>query len=92
MVIACVELPPGIVYAAAVAATFTRAAVATVAPTVASNAPNVGNLSGKMILSHLGYSGCEVINPLQICNAVKIIPDFKILDCVLELRVFDPLE
>ena len=84
LVIAYVDLTLGIVDAAAVAATFTRTAATTfIAPTVASTGLNSGNLSGKLVLWHIGYRVCESISRLQICNDVKVSSDFKSLDCVL---------
>ena len=91
MVIACLDLPFVIVYAASVATTFTRATAATVSPTVyptvASTGLNTGNVLGRLVLWYLGYSGFEVVIRLQICNNIKVIPAFKSLDCVLDLRV-----
>ena len=92
LVIDCMELPLIVIDSAAVADTFTRAAADTAAPTIASNGLNAGNISEKIIIWHLGYIGCEVISRLRICNAVKVRPNFKSLDCVLELRVLDPPE
>ena len=88
----CIYLPLGIVDTPNVVANFTRAAAATVVPTVASTSLNAGNLSRQLILWHLGYSSYEVIKRLQIFNAVKVRPDFNILDFFLELRVLDPPE
>ena len=84
------ELPLGILDDAAVAANFTRAsATTTISPTVAFTGLNAGKLSEKLVPWHLGYGGCEVIRRLRICNAVKVSPEFKSLDYVLELRVLD---
>ena len=76
------DLPLVIVDSAAVLVTFTLTTAATVAATVGSTGLKSGNLSGKLVLCHLGYCGCEVISHLRICNAVKVSPDFKIFDCV----------
>ena len=84
MVIEYVDLPLGIVDTADVAATFMRAAAATfISPTVASTGLNSRNLSGKLVLWHIGFRVCESISRLQICNDVKVSSDFKSLDCVL---------
>ena len=91
MVIEYVDLPLGIVDTAAVAATVMRAAATTfIYPIVAFTGLNSRNLSGKLVLWNVGYGGCEVINRLQIYNAIKVIPNFKRIDCVLELRVLVP--
>ena len=64
MIIAYIYLPLGILYSAAVVATFMRAAAATVAPNVASTGLNDRNLWGQMILWYLGYSGYDVVSCL----------------------------
>ena len=87
------DLPLVIVDAANFASTFTRSAAATfISPTVAFTGLNSRNLLGQFVLWNLGYGSCEVIIRLRIFNAVKVSPDFKILDCVLELRLLDPPE
>ena len=93
MVIAYVDLPLGIVDTADVAATFMRAAAATfISPTVASTGLNSRKLSEKLLLGHIGYGGYEVISCLRIFNTIKVIPNFKSLDCVLDSRVLEPPE
>ena len=81
MVIACLELPLGIVDDADVAATFTWASAATfITPIVASTRLNYENLSGKLLLWYIGYRGCEMVSHLRIYNAVKVSPDLNSLD------------
>ena len=90
------DLPLGILDYVAFAATFTQAAATTVdptvAPTVSSIELNTGNLLVKLVLWHIGNSGCEVISRLRIYNAVKVSPEFNILECVGEFRVLDTPE
>ena len=90
MIIAYIYLPLGILYSAAVVATFMRAATANFSTTVASTRLNTGKRLGQLLLWNIRNNGCEVISRLRICNAVKVSPDFKSLDYVGELRVLEP--
>ena len=90
-VLACVDLPLGILGSAAVASSWTWASAAKfIAPTVAYTGLNYGNLSVQSVLWYLVYGGCEEISCLQRCYAVKVSPDFKSLGCVFELRMLGP--
>ena len=73
------DLPLEILDAAVFVTTFMQVAAATIAPTVASTCLNDRNFSKKLILHNLGYSGCEVVRRLQICNAINFRPDFKMM-------------
>ena len=83
LVRACVDLPLGMVDSATVATTFTWAAASTVSPTVVSNSLNTRKNLVPLIIWRIGYNGCEMFIRLQISNAVKFIPNFKRLECVL---------